>query len=136
MSPGDTPAGGLAPVHVLASLEVVKLRRQRADLLAHPEAIANAVEEMIRSSIRQTESGPVLSLEPTITHEILSAIEVATRPVIEAGEKPVFLTQADVRRYLKKLSDIKIPGATVLSYQELLPSLQIRPVGKVVVGKM
>jgi type III secretion protein V len=92
------------------------------------------IEDMIRASIRETDSGPVLSLEPVISQEILAALRAAARPTLEAGESPVFITQSDIRHYLKKLSDIKIPGTTVLSYQELLPELQITPLGKVVVG--
>ncbi|MBN1944107.1 MAG: type III secretion system export apparatus subunit SctV [Bradymonadales bacterium] len=93
------------------------------------------VEEMIRSSIRQTDSGPVLSLDPAISKEILEAMARCVSSVQQAKIGTVLLTQADIRRYVKKLADLAVPRVAVLSYQELLPSLQIRPVGQVSVGR-
>jgi type III secretion protein V len=46
----------------------------------------------------------------------------------------VLLTGAEIRRYVRRLIETEHPNLAVLSYQELSPDAQIRPVGRITVG--
>ena len=45
--------------------------------------------------------------------------------------KPVLRSSVDVRSYVKKLIDLKLPTLPVLSYQELTEEITIQPLAKI-----
>jgi len=97
--------------------------------------VSPPIEEAIRSSIHRTEQGSFLALDPEVGREIVEAAraELAHFPYSER-RVPVILVQADVRRHLRKLLEIDLPRAAVLSYQEVDPAFAIRPVGEIAIG--
>ncbi len=78
-----------------------------------------AVEETLR------ESGSQSAVEP----ERVSAILEGVRRVAANGHA-VVLASPDVRRLLRKLCEGAFPEVAVLTYGELDPELQIRPIGR------
>ncbi|PIR20307.1 MAG: EscV/YscV/HrcV family type III secretion system export apparatus protein [Deltaproteobacteria bacterium CG11_big_fil_rev_8_21_14_0_20_47_16] len=91
------------------------------------------IEEMIRNSIRRTEKGNYLALEPEVTQEIVEAVgkEIASHPFPPGARPPVILTTADIRRYFRKIIELEFPQLSVLSYQELSENLRIQPIARV-----
>lgn len=91
------------------------------------------VEELVRTSIRRTEKGNYLALEPEITQEIIEAVgkEIASHPFPPGAKPPVILTTAEVRRYFRKIIELEFPQLSVLSYQELSENLRIQPIARV-----
>ena len=91
------------------------------------------IEEMIRTSIRRTEKGNYLALEPDITQEIVECVgkEIASHPFPPGAKPPVILTTAEVRRYFRKIIELEFPQLSVLSYQELSENLRIQPIARV-----
>lgn len=91
------------------------------------------VEEMVRSSIRRTEKGNYLALEPEVTQEIIESVgkEIASHPFPPGAKPPVILTTAEVRRYFRKIIELEFPQLSVLSYQELSENLRIQPIARV-----
>jgi type III secretion protein V len=93
-----------------------------------------SIEQAVQGGIQQSASGSSLSLDPTISHEILEAFRKAlgdTRRVT----KPIVLTQMEVRYFVKRLLEFEFPQVTVLSFQELPSELQIQPVGRIVMQR-
>jgi type III secretion protein V len=43
----------------------------------------------------------------------------------------VLLTGAEIRRYVRRLVETDFPGIAVLSFQELAPEAQIRPIARI-----
>lgn len=88
-----------------------------------------AIEDAIRESIQHTNTGSFLAMQPDIAKEVIATIQrtCAARP-----DAPLLLTQADVRRFLRRLIEVDLPDAVVLSYQELAPEVTVQPVGRVV----
>jgi type III secretion protein V len=78
-----------------------------------------AVEESIRSS------GPDGALEPTAVSRLMEAVK---RIVVQG--RAVLLTSPDVRRVMRRLLEGSFPEVAVLTYTELSPDLQVRPLGK------
>ncbi|MBU4484427.1 type III secretion system export apparatus subunit SctV [bacterium] len=91
------------------------------------------IEDMIKNSIRRTEKGNYLAIEPEITQEIVEAVgkEIANHPFPPGAKPPVILTTADVRRYFRKIVELEFPQLSVLSYQELAENLRIQPIARV-----
>jgi type III secretion protein V len=92
------------------------------------------IEQVVAEAIQRTESGSYLALEPDLSREILAAAHEAVEPTLAAGEPAVLVTSMETRRFVRKLLEVELPGVTVLSYQELAPDLEIRPVARMELG--
>jgi type III secretion protein V len=89
------------------------------------------IEDVIRGAIRRTSTGTYLSLDPNIAHDILEAIRREIENVPPTAQKPIIITDAEVRRFVRKMVELEFPELTVLSYQELASELNIQPVGRI-----
>ncbi|MFO0727531.1 MAG: flagellar biosynthesis protein FlhA [Myxococcota bacterium] len=121
-----------------------KVRAALAPQLAHSYAgLGNAlpvvlldplIEETIHSGIRQNQHGQVLAIEPELSRDVISALMNALQPMMAKGKRPIVLTNQEIRRYVKKLVEIDLPGVAVLSYDELPLDLTIQPMGRASLG--
>ena len=77
----------------------------------------------------------VLALEPQLSRDIVAAASRALGPATD-GAPPSFvpLTNAEIRRYARRLVEPQHPDLAVLSYEELAPEAQIRPLGRISIG--
>jgi type III secretion protein V len=87
-----------------------------------------SVEETVREAIQRTASGTYLALAPDVARDI---VEAARAELADAAPPIVVLTQADVRRFLRRLLETELPDVTVLSYQELVPEVVVQPLGRI-----
>ncbi|MEW9081091.1 flagellar biosynthesis protein FlhA [Caldanaerobacter subterraneus] len=94
-----------------------------------------AVEQIISSSITQTEHGSYLAIEPSTAQRILRNIQEVSKNVSLRGIQPVILTAPVTRFYLRKLVEQISPDIVVLSYNELLPNIEVISVGTVKLGE-
>ncbi len=90
-----------------------------------------AIEDLVRGAITHTTNGSYLALEPELQHAVLASIAKAVQPVAKAGVRPLILTSAEIRRYVRKLVEGELPEVAVLSFQELPAQLTIQPLGRV-----
>jgi type III secretion protein V len=88
------------------------------------------IEDAVRDAVQKTATGSYLALEPQLAQEIVAAVGKAIGPS-PAGV--VLLTSAEIRRYVRRLIETEHPELAVLSFQELAPEAQIRPVGRICV---
>jgi type III secretion protein V len=93
------------------------------------------IEEVISNSIRQSENGNYLALEPDTAQEILKTFESEVGNIPASAQRPVVITTMEVRRYLKKLVELHHPDLAVLSYQELAPEIRVQPVARISLHK-
>jgi type III secretion protein V len=93
------------------------------------------IEEVISNSIRQSENGNYLALEPDTAQEILKTFEVEVGNIPQTAQRPVVITTMEVRRYLKKLVELHHPDLAVLSYQELAPEIRVQPIARISLHK-
>jgi type III secretion protein V len=140
--------------------EEVSIRNLRAilDALLSPttEGDATALAEKCRQALHRylshkyAPSGPLYAylVDPEIEEalrrrnadgtgvdpEKVSSILEAAKKAAQGG-KAVLLASADVRRTLRKLCEGALPGLAVLTYGELDPDLQIRPIGRLAVTR-
>jgi type III secretion protein V len=90
------------------------------------------IEDTIRDAIQRTPTGSYLALEPQLGRDIVAAVGRAVRPGGPDGpSRAVLLTGAEIRRYVRRLVETDLPGIAVLSFQELAPEAQIRPIARI-----
>ena len=85
-----------------------------------------AVEEVLRQALHCAEPGG-FALDPADAVSILDGV----RRALAGARDGVILASPDVRRCLRKLLEGAFPDVTVLTYTELVPELQVRPLGKI-----
>jgi flagellar biosynthesis protein FlhA len=84
-----------------------------------------AVEQLITSSIRQTERGSYAALEPLQIQKILVSTKKAVEDSVGSGGSPLILTSPAVRRYFKQITEQLNSELIVLSYNELERDVEI-----------
>jgi type III secretion protein V len=87
------------------------------------------IEAAVRSAVQRSSTGTYLALEPGLAREIVAAVK--GRVARPAGGDAVILTQPDVRRFVRKLIELEVPHAAVVSYQELEPHVVVRPLARI-----
>ena len=87
------------------------------------------VEKLIRESIKPTPAGNFLALAPDHMSQI------AQRIVDIAGEAPqacfAIVTPMDIRRYVRRIIEVRLKWLNVYSFQELNGQVTLEPVGRV-----
>ncbi len=94
------------------------------------------IEDTVRKSITRTAAGSFLSLPPDAARDIVSSVKRARAEAHQAGHTDdiAILTQPDIRRFVKKVLDADLPDATVVSFADLIPELNLRPVARAHLG--
>ena len=89
-------------------------------------------EEMFRNSIRQSASGAYLAMDPSMSRQIMDAARAQLGNLPPGAQRPVIVTDGEIRRFVKKLLDYAVPEITVLSYDQLTPQINLQPLGSIV----
>ncbi len=88
------------------------------------------IEDTIRRAIQRTPAGAFLTLPPAAARDVVAALKRASSEASAQGGAPIFLTQPDIRRFMRKLLEPELPEATVVSFAELLPEVALRPLAR------
>ncbi len=89
------------------------------------------LEQAIMDSLQRTEHGSYLTLEPNVTNTIINSLSKQMQKMAQIGQQPIVLASPVVRLYFKRLTEQVMPGLTVLSYNEIDPSVEVQSVGVV-----
>ncbi len=89
------------------------------------------VEQEIMGSVKQTEQGAYLTLDPEKTKGIMSALEAEIKKLEELGKNPIIITSPIVRMYFKKLTEDYFRDLIVVSYNEVESNIELQSVGMV-----
>jgi type III secretion protein V len=118
----------------VALTEAVRGALRRAITHKHTRGGAVAVhlldpllEDTVRDAIQRTASGSYLALPPDLARDIVAAVA----RTLTGATSPILLTQSDVRRFVRRLLENELPEVTVLSYQELDPTVTVQPLGRI-----
>lgn len=84
------------------------------------------LEAKLEGSLQETESGFSLSLSPGDVGRLLERIGEITEKVKQNGEIPVIICSPTIRGALKRLSENNYRDLVVLSYNEVIPGIEIR----------
>ena len=89
------------------------------------------IEQEIMSSIKQTESGAYLTLDPQRVRSIMDDCGEQMKKMEEQGRTPIVVCSPIVRMYFKKLSEDYFDDLIVVSYNEVEPNVELKSVGMV-----
>jgi type III secretion protein V len=119
--------------HVRASLRrTITFKHARGGGVLAAYMLDGLIEDTIREAIHKTPTGSYLALEPQLSRDIVAAVGRALGPAHAASTTgAVLLTNAEIRRYVRRLVEAEHPDLPVLSYQELAPEAEIRPLGRI-----
>ena len=92
------------------------------------------IEQMIMSSIKQTEQGAYISLDPSVTKSILKSTEIEIQKLENKGQAPIIITSPIVRMYFKKLTNDYFKDLIVISYNEIDSNIELKSVGVVTIN--
>ncbi|NLT64226.1 MAG: flagellar biosynthesis protein FlhA [Clostridiales bacterium] len=87
------------------------------------------VEDAIIKSVKRMEGGAYLTLEPDMIQKIIAGTKEQIDKMRKLVQEPIILTSPVVRVYFKKLIDQFYPNITVLSFNDLDPSVQVQSLG-------
>ncbi len=83
------------------------------------------------ASVKQTEQGAYLTLDPERTRAIISSLENEVAKLENLGKNAVVVTSPIVRMYFKKLTSDYFPELIVISYNEVESNVELQSVGMV-----
>ncbi len=89
------------------------------------------VEQEIMASVKQTEQGAYLTIDPEKTKAIMDALEQEIKKLEELGKNPIIITSPIVRMYFKKLTEDYFRDLIVVSYNEVESNIELQSVGMV-----
>lgn len=88
-------------------------------------------EQDIMSSIKQTEQGAYLTLDPERTKAIVASVETEVEKLENLGKNAIIITSPIVRMYFKKLTSDYFRDLIVVSYNEVESNVELQSVGMV-----
>ena len=91
------------------------------------------VEQEIMNSVKQTEQGAYLALDPEYSAKIMESLQEQTSKLEEFGHTPIIITSPIVRMYFKHLTMEQFKNLQVLSYNEIDSDVELQSVGMVTV---
>lgn len=89
------------------------------------------LEQEIMASVKQTEQGAYLTLDPAKTKSIMESLGVEVKKLEDLGKIPIVITSPIVRVYFKKLTEDYYKDLVVVSYNEVESSVELQSVGMV-----
>ena len=92
------------------------------------------IEQMIMSSIKQTEQGAYINLDPAVTRDIIKATETEIAKLESKGQSPIIITSPIVRLYFKKLTGDYFKDLIVISYNEIDSDIELKSVGVITIN--
>ena len=94
-------------------------------------SLAPAIENTFQESIKRTDNGSYLAMEPGLAHKIIQAISKAAEKGIVAEGQPVLLTSPLVRQHLSQLLARFLPTMPVISQAEIPADVRLESVAMV-----
>ena len=82
-------------------------------------------------SVKQTENGAYLTLDPEKTKAIMKSVGNEVAKLENLGKNPVVITSPIVRMYFKRLTEDYYRDLIVVSYNEIDSNVELQSVGMV-----
>ena len=92
------------------------------------------VEDVLLNSIKHTEHGSYLSVEPNVAASIANSASKQVERLMTEGSQPVLLCSSALRRHLRRMVEQFAPSITVLSHNELPNKIRFKSLGRVSLG--
>jgi len=89
------------------------------------------IEQDIMGSVKQTETGAYINLDPAKTKSIINSVGNEVQKLENLGKNPIVITSPIVRMYFKRLTEDYYRDLIVVSYNEIESNVELQSVGMV-----
>ena len=90
-----------------------------------------AIEQEIMNSVKNTEQGSYLSLDPERSKRIVESLGNELKKLEDMGKNPIVITSPIVRMYFRNLAKDYYKDIIVISYNEVESNVELQSVGMV-----
>lgn len=97
----------------------------------HAIQVGAGAEKKIVDSIQRTEHGDILAIDPDSSNQLILSFSEKIQQVSQLGIRPIILTSAGVRMYVRQLMERSLADIPILSYNELEQDVEVQSVGVV-----
>lgn len=106
------------------------LARYISSQYAHDDMIAAVLftpesEELVRAGIRQSQGAAFLNLDPATADQLMDRIRLGVEPLLQTRPALVLLVAPDIRRFVKRFIENRLPSLAVLSFSEVSDAVNI-----------
>jgi flagellar biosynthesis protein FlhA len=88
--------------------------------------LGHNMETTLSAALQQTEHGSFMAIDPGLTEEIINLLTQELAKFTSSNYQPVILCSAAIRPHFKKFIDRFSPDLVILSYDEILPNIEIK----------
>ena len=89
------------------------------------------VEQEIMASVKQTETGAFINLDPARARAIVDSVGKEIQKLESMGKMPIIITSPIVRMYFKRMIEDYYKDLVVVSYNEIEANVELQSVGMV-----
>lgn len=93
--------------------------------------LSHGVESALAEALQKGDHGRILALDPAVARRMMASLGRQIERCAALNLQPVVLCSSPVRVSFKRLVDRFIPNLCVLSYDEVLNTVEIRSIGTV-----
>jgi len=122
---------------VLAEYVRMSLKRQITDLYRDKSGKINVftidpqIEQQLADSVQNTKQGLMLVMDPAFTEALIEKIKSQSELMQSAGYVSVCICSPNIRLALRRLVEASCPSLAVVSYNEILPDVELVSTGMV-----
>jgi flagellar biosynthesis protein FlhA len=91
--------------------------------------LGHSIESVISAAIQQTDRGNLFVIDPNTAQKIMNSLTKTLEKYSSQNYQPVLVCSAQIRLHFKRLVDQFIPNISVLSYDEILSTVEIQSLG-------
>ncbi|UCE23372.1 MAG: flagellar biosynthesis protein FlhA, partial [Candidatus Zixiibacteriota bacterium] len=129
--------GATKDTDVLTEYVRMALKRQITELYRDKEGKINvftidpSIEQQLADAVQNTKQGLMLVLEPALTETLIQLIGKQVELMQAGGYLPVCICSPNIRLALRRLVETVYPHLAVVSYNEILPDVELVSTGMV-----
>jgi flagellar biosynthesis protein FlhA len=90
--------------------------------------LGHTVEATIAEALQQSDQGSFLSLDPMIAQQLMNHLARSLEKMTATDYQPIVMCSAQIRPHFKMLVDRFMPHVVVLSYDEILSTIEIQSI--------
>jgi flagellar biosynthesis protein FlhA len=94
----------------------------------HVVTISSEMELDIHSAIQKTEFGNYLARDPEKATRFIETLQERAMEFERYGSHPIILTSPSIRMFVRQLTERYFPDIPILSYNELMPSIEVKSI--------
>ena len=102
-----------------------------ANEVANVITVDPAIEQEIMGSVKNTEQGSYITMDPERTKKIMQSLGNELKKLEDMGKNPIVITSPIVRMYFRKMAMDYYKDIIVISYNEVESNVELQSVGMV-----